>query len=446
MKQQKKIVSGFGGFPKMKSEINFVEDDEEIFSLLKKNQDFALRGCGSSYGDAAIGSTIIIKNLSSFAEATAKNKKIFLDEEKQFVRCDSSVTIRELLNKIIPKGFFLHVVPGTSHVSVGGAIAADVHGKNNFNAGSFCDYVVEMEMLLANGEKIICSEKSNEKFFNSVCGGMGLIGVVTTATIQLKKISSSFIEQKTFEAKNISALMKLFSSNEDKEYLIAWMDTCVSSKYFGESVFFTAEHVAEIEKKISSLNFSGRNIPVTFPFSLLNNAILKVNNDGYRTSNLKNENPKKDFVTFFFPLDKLINWQRLYGKNGFLQYQVAFTEENFFVALEKFLSLMKKKKESSFLTTIKKLRAAKGLLSFPLNGFCVAIDFPNTKKVHDMLNEFDRITIEHSGKIYLAKDARMSKETFWQTQPNIEEFLARKKEFDAEEKFQTALYKRLFKR
>lgn len=405
---------------------------KKIVTAQKKSDSLICRGAGRSYGDSSLADKIISSRfLDSFLE---------LNETQNTIRCGAGVSLDAILKLCIPRGLFLKVVPGTRYVSVGGAIAADIHGKNHHVDGSFCNHVQSISLMLASGEIFFCSEHENSELFHASCGGMGLTGIIVDATIVLDKISSTSIQQQSLVANNLRECFDLLEENNSSKYSVAWLDCLSRGNELGRSMVFLGEHVDASQSKQNSnstLKYRasrGINIPFSTPGFLINKLSMSIFNKTY--FNLKKAGKQKSNVnynSFFFPLDNIgiANWNKLYGSKGFVQYQFVIPSDAAFEGIQQVLNKVSSAGKGSFLSVLKKFGPEnKNLLSFPKEGYTLALDFKREEQIFPLLDELDQIILEHDGRIYLTKDARMSEAVFKAGYSNWEDFLKIKTQFD----------------
>ncbi len=419
-----KNYQSWGHYPKIddnKQDVYHVYPDS--FSFPEPNDDatdtpsFLAYAQGRSYGDVCQNKEGILldtQHLDHFIE---------YDREKGILRCEAGVTFENILQLIIPHNWFLPVTPGTKYISVGGALANDVHGKNHHKAGTFGRYVIKFELLRSNGERLICSPTENIELFNATIGGLGLTGLINWVEFSLKKIPGSNIEQETIRFNNLQEFYRLSDeSDKDWEYTVAWIDCLATGDELGRGLFMRGNH-CEAKKK-HKFKTSKLSVPFNAPGFLLNKYTVNAFNHLYFKKPIK-QYSKVDYDPFFYPLDAIENWNRLYGKRGFMQYQCVIPKEHREKAMTEMLTLISASSQASFLSVLKEFGDIKspGLLSFPRPGITLALDFPNRgQKTLDLLNELDVITLKFSGSVYPAKDARMSAESFTKYYPNWEEF------------------------
>lgn len=328
------------------------------------------------------------------------------------LRCEAGARLDGLLEFLVPRGFFLPVLPGTKFVSVGGAIANDIHGKNHHRAGSFGCHVKRLELLRSDGERIICSPDENRRWFEATIGGLGLTGVITWAEIRLKKISGPMIEVETIKFSTIEEFIALCAESESShEYTVAWLDL-----FRGRGVFMRGNH---LEAKGEVHSKQGVRIPCDAPEFLLNNFTFRIFDTAYYHLRPSRQTKCVSYDSFFFPLDGIGSWNRLYGKRGFLQYQCLLPIGP--EPIYEMMKAMKKAKQGSALVVGKTFGdvSSSGMLSFPKRGLTVTIDFPNTgRALFELLEELDKIALS----VYPAKDARMAASSFKRFYPQWDQF------------------------
>jgi len=374
-------------------------------------------GCGRSYGDSCLnegGFLIPTRTLDRF---------ISLDAAAGVLRCEAGLTLREVLEVIIPKGWFLPVVPGTQFVTVGGAVANDIHGKNHHRAGSFGNHVRALQLLRSDGTVVFCSEDQNADWLAATIGGLGLTGLITWVEVQLIAIEGPWLEQETIR---FDSLREFFTINQESEsrfdYTVAWIDSLAKGRQLGRGVFFRGNHSKEQRPLPIARNIS---VPFTFPEFVLNRLSMRCFNFWFRRKQPVRKQGCVPYQSFFFPLDSIEHWNRIYGKRGLLQYQCVVPPDGGPEAIEEILALSSQAGCPSFLTVLKTFgdRKAKGLLSFPRPGITLTLDYADLgARLQVLLEKFDRIVRDANGALYPAKDARMSTECFQAGFPRLPEF------------------------
>ncbi len=418
----KKTIANWGNYPVMETDEKSFSFAEELSETILKSDAIIARGNGRCYGDASLEKNTI---------STLKYDKILsFDTVNGIFECQSGITLDKVLEVIVPKGWFLPVTPGTKLITVGGAVASDVHGKNHHVDGSFSAHVLEMDLLLSDGKSITCSPSVYSDLFWATCGGMGLTGVITRVKFDLKKIETSYIRQKQVKAKNLEDVLHLFEKYKDYTYSVAWIDCLQKGEGFGRSILILGEHATvddlPEEKKKDPLKLPG-NKKITFPFNLpsfvLNPFTVKAFNFLYYGKNFKKEiNNVVSYEPFFYPLDAILHWNRGYGKKGFVQYQFVLPMEAK-QGLIDILNMISEQGLGSFLAVLKVFGHQDDLISFPKEGYTLALDFPVRDGLFEFLDKLDEIVLKHGGRIYLSKDARMKPEIFWRGYPTAQKFL-----------------------
>jgi FAD/FMN-containing dehydrogenase len=377
-------------------------------------------GQGRSYGDVCL-------NDQGYSLATGRlNRFIHFDREQGILSAEAGITLAEILQLTLPAGWFLPVTPGTKFVSLGGAIANDVHGKNHHKAGSFGRHVRAFELLRSDGQKLICTAEENSDWFSATIGGLGLTGLITQAELQLKKIDSPAIVQKTRRFENLAEFLRLSEETEaDWEYTVAWVDCMAKGKQLGRGIFSMGNHATAatpgIKPEVLQPKFS---MPFNAPGWLLNQYSVQLFNQLYYHLPRKRDSTVH-YEPFFYPLDKIANWNRLYGKRGFYQFQCVVPLDKAEAAIEEMLQHISKSGQGSFLSVLKRLSniASPGMLSFPRDGITLALDFANRgESTRHLLADLNEITDRHGGAIYPAKDATMTNASFINAYPGWQKF------------------------
>ena len=416
----KKQISNFGNYPVVEAnEEGFVFLDE-LNKKIAGHEVFIARGSGRCYGDSALSKNTI---------STLKFDKILsFDTERGVFECQTGITLEQVLTVIVPKGWFLPVTPGTKLITIGGAVASNVHGKNHKTQGSFSQHIIDMDVLLASGETLTCSADTHADLFEATCGGMGLTGVITRVKFGLLKIATSFMRQKQIKAKNLDELIGLFDEYRDSTYSVVWIDCLKKGKHFGRSILTVAEH-ADFEDlsnghRRQPLQLPGEKkltLPPVFPWWTINSFTVKAFNFLFYAKNYAKEMSKVVlYDPFFYTLDAINHWNRIYGNKGFVQYQFVLPYEAK-QGLEEILKHIGKRGWGSFLTVLKVLGKQESMISFCREGYTLAVDFPIRKGIFEFFDELDEILLKHGGRIYITKDARMKPEML-KNYPELEKF------------------------
>jgi decaprenylphospho-beta-D-ribofuranose 2-oxidase len=428
-------IYGWGRYPTIDAQVLLPQTRSACVDLLKGNQIVLPRGMGRSYGDSANSSSVIQTDyLDHFME---------LNESTGVLTCEAGVSIREILQLIVPKGWFVPVTPGSSFVSIGGAIASDVHGKNHHLSGTFSEHLLSFDLMLGSGEIVNITKNGYPDLFRATCGGMGLTGMILSASIQLKSITSSQIHQTTIKVSCLEAVCEQFEANHASTYSVAWIDSLAKGKQLGRSLLMLGEHsqdgTLEPGKKKSL------NMPIDMPSSMLNQYSIKAFNSLYYHKVLSKT--KTDIISFepyFYPLDAIGNWNRLYGKAGFVQYQFVLPKAVGVKGMKKILEVIVSSGKGSFLAVLKAFgRANENFLSFPVEGYTLALDFKMSEETVQLIKLLDSMVVEMGGRIYLTKDALMTEASFKRTYPQWEQFEEVRAKYGAIGKFSSSQSKRL---
>ena len=388
-----------------------------------------------SYGDEAFNSNgIIISTLNL-------NHFIHFDRANGILEVESGVLLEEILNLVVPCGWFLPVTPGTKYITVGGAIANDVHGKNHHKVGSFACFVESFTLQRSDGTVYDCSKESNSDYFYATIGGMGLTGIILRAKLKLLAINNHAIVTKAYKFRNLEHYMELNSELEQQStYTVAWIDCLATGKNLGRGVYYTGEHAGYLQR-LPPVNYNKRTFPFTPAKSLINGLTLKAFNTLYYNRPVTKVSQLVHYDPFFYPLDKLLNWNRIYGKKGFYQYQCVIPNAAS-DAMREILRRISSSGNGSFLAVLKTFGSISsgGMMSFPRPGLALALDFANRgSRTLDLFRSLDDIVLTHGGAIYAAKDATQSKEVFESGYPQLNEFI---KYIDP--KFSSNLWRRLY--
>lgn len=376
------------------------------------------KGNARSYGDSCrnhAGIVVSTKQLDRFIE---------YDKTRGIIRCGSGVLLKELLELVVPDRWFLPVVPGTQLITVGGAIANDIHGKNNHRNGTFGNHILDFGLRRDEGDALVCSEDKNPELFAATIGGLGLTGLITWATIQLKPIPSPWLKVETIPFNTLEEVLELLqSSQKTHEYNVAWVD-CLNQPANNLRGIFSRGNFCDMKKKLPSNSMI--KMPFYLPSWALNPFTMKNFN---RIIYHKNNRPKKNYQhynQFLFPLDKIDHWNKMYGKKGFVQFQGLIPQENAEKIFKEMFHIIIQSQQGSFLSVLKSFgeHLSKGLLSFPKPGFTLALDFPyRGHKTIDLMHQLYRMTLDIGGRIYPAKDSCLTPKMFQQSFPELEKFL-----------------------
>lgn len=420
-------------YPIIKNKIFLLRDAVGLAKYIENTDEFIPYGNGRSYGDSALNDNILY----------TKTYNYFLDFDEQngILTCQAGVTLGEILEAFVKRGWFLKVTPGTKLITLGGAIASDVHGKNHHTQGCFSECVEEFTIMLASGEIKSC--KRGDELFHATCGGMGLTGVILSAKISLKKINSAFINQTTIKTKNLKETFEAFENYKDIPYSVAWIDCLAKNEEIGKCLLMVGDFAND-----GNLGYKSKkklSIPFNFPSFALNSLSVKAFNWLYYAKAKDGVSKQRVGIdTFFYPLDAIENWNRIYGSGGFTQYQFILPKEQSFEGLKEILTKISDSGKGSFLAVLKLYgKENENYLSFPLEGYSLALDFKIEAGLFELLNTLDEVVVKYGGRIYLTKDVRVSKETFESGYPQCDKFREFRREHKMDRKFNSLQSKRV---
>lgn len=377
-------------------------------------------GNGRSYGDSCLNDGGVLLHCRGLDRLMA------FDPSTGVLQCESGVLFSDILDITVPQGWFLPVTPGTRFVTVGGAIANDVHGKNHHRAGTFGHHVLSLELLRTDGSRTACSPHENWNLFAATIGGLGLTGFISHVTLQLKRIASSWMTGESIKFGSLDEFFTLSKESErDYEYTVAWIDCTRRGAALGRGLFSRANH-SPARRQGEAKRQGGLSIPVVSPISLVNPISVRAFNTlYYHRQRRRVVRSVSHYEPFFYPLDGVRDWNRIYGPRGFLQYQCVVPEHAPAKQIAALLEEVSQSGEGSFLAVLKQFgnMPSLGLLSFPRRGTTLALDFPNTGDATlRLLNRLDDIVDDVGGAVYPAKDARMSGARFRRYFPRHECF------------------------
>ncbi len=441
-------ISGWGNFPVEDCFVYRPERRSDLAEIIASAPEPSLiaRGMGRSYGDAAL-------NLERGVILSQRwDRMLGFDPETGVLHCESSVSLAEIIDHFLPRGFFFPVTPGTKFISIGGAIAADVHGKNHHFNGSMSAFVLDFHLLLASGEIVLCSREVESELFWATIGGMGLTGFILDARLRLEPVETAYMNVVHERVPNLdAALERFFESDGEFAYAVAWIDCLARGASLGRSVLMRANHTSSDElpstHAAAPLAIApGRtlSVPFTMPSFTLNRWSMRAFNAAFYGAH-RNNRKLLDCNRYFYPLDRIQRWNRVYGRPGVLQYQLVLPAERSRNALVEILERLTNSRRGSFLAVLKTFGpASEGLLSFPMRGHTLALDLPNTgPDLARELNALDEIVVRNGGRVYLAKDACMRPESFAAMYPELRRFREIKSKIDPQQRFDSSLARRL---
>ena len=468
-------LSGWGQFPIEECRVYRPEKRRSIASILRARQEtsYLARGLGRSYGDAGVnggpgGAAPALRPVISgksperrgasprrpecggVIDCSRLNRMLSFDARTGVLECEAGVSLAEILEAFVPRGFFLSVMPGTKFVTVGGAIANDVHGKNHHRDGTFGQFVEAFQLLTACGDVLTCSRETNRDVFWATLGGIGLTGIILTARIKLQPVESAYVVVDYLRARDIGEVLAAIGESDDQyKYSVAWVDCLARGKHLGRSILMRGNHATkDALPKAWADPFRVKPkrqmaIPFNFPEFALNPLAIHAFNVLYYAVHPSVSGRIVDYDAYFCPLDSIRDWNRMYGKRGFAQYQATFPLQNS-AGLVELLEKISASSCASFLAVLKRLGPANpGLLSHPFEGYTITLDIPMRDDLIPLLRSMDKILLAHGGRLYCAKDVAALPETFAAMYPQLDAFRAIKKRLDPDNLFTSTMARRL---
>jgi decaprenylphospho-beta-D-ribofuranose 2-oxidase len=442
-------ITGWGNFPVQSAHLYRPEKITGVRDVVKNAPDARLipRGLGRSYGDSSLnesGGVILCERIDRMLE---------FDAATGTLRAEGGVSMADIIATMLPRGWLLPVTPGTKFVTLAGAIAADVHGKNHHRDGCISAFVDSLELIDARGDVMRCARDENGDVFWATVGGMGLTGVILSATLRLRRVESAYVTVDYQRAENFDRAIDLFAAGDkDYPYSVAWIDCSAGGASLGRSVLMRGDTTppAQLDSTRAKSPLTlrrrklRRSIPFNMPALLLNRFSVRAFNALYYATHGDGRRII-DFESFFYPLDSIGHWNRMYGRRGFIQYQAVFPPESARAGLQRLLEQISASEKASFLAVLKSFGPQnQGMLSFPREGLTLALDFANTgDSLHALTRAMDRTVLDHGGRVYLAKDACMERESFNAMYPRLDEFRAVKARLDPQNRFSSSQSRRL---
>jgi len=436
MRQKVRDFSAWGRYPRVHGELVYGVSPEGLASLLKSGDPFIPLGNRRSYGDSALAARML--------DVRPCNYMLDFDPDNGLLHAQAGVLLSDILETFVPRGWFLPVTPGTKYITVGGAIASDVHGKNHHLDGCFSRWVKEISIMLPGGQVVSCSRSKKPELFLATCGGQGLTGVILEAKFYLKKIDSCLLEQVTVRTNNLMETFDAFEQYRNMPYSVAWIDGTAKGPKTGRGIFTSASFM-----KGGDFDYrphGSMDIPVDFPTFFMNKALLSGFNFLYyhRTQEWVSYQQVVDIDTFFYPLDRIGQWNRLYGRRGFVQYHFILPKRQ---SLDGILEIMREIDRSGISPYLAVLKLYgmenRNLLSFPLEGYGLALDFKIQKGLFDLLDRLDNIVAARGGRLYLTKDSRMNRKMVEKGYPGVWQFRRFRRSHDMDKMFQSLQSRRL---
>lgn len=437
-------LSGWGRYPVLDARIEAPRCVASLRELVLREPSLIARGNGRAYGDSAI-------NTAATIELRHLNRLVAFNHESGQLVAEAGVLLGDIIATFLPKGWFPRITPGTKFITLGGAIAADIHGKNHHKDGSFRSCVDWVEVMGADGKIRQCSSKEDPILFDHTLGGMGLTGIILRAAIQLRPVETAWISQKTIAVPNLQAAMAAFEDTLDTTYSVAWIDCLGRGENLGRSLIMLGEHaeIADLssDKRRTPFEISTKrklSIPFDFPALCLNNLTVSAFNALYYWAGARRTDVHLvDWDSYFYPLDAILGWNRIYGRNGFAQFQCVMPLNRSESGLSALLAEISKAGAGSFLAVLKRFGPQDSAFSFPMEGYTLALDFPINPDTLALLERLDTITIAHGGRFYLAKDSRMKAMTLHASDSRVEAFQSLRATRGLNHRFRSAQAERL---
>jgi FAD/FMN-containing dehydrogenase len=436
------MLSGWGRYPRAECRVIEPDGAAETLAAISGSATLIARGNGRSYGDSSL-------NPDATVSTRRENRFIDFDPRTGSLTCEAGAMLSDILAIFVPRGWFPPVTPGTKFVTLGGMIAADVHGKNHHKVGAFGDHVEWLDLALADGRVLRCSADDNADLFAATRGGMGLTGIILAARFRMIPIETSLMRQETLRSRDLAETMDLFERSRDWTYTVAWIDCLAKGVSLGRSLLYRGEHAlrSDLAAEARAVPLAlkpkrSKRVPLDLPAASLNRWSVGAFNEIYYRKG-KPGTALVDFESFFYPLDAILEWNRIYGRSGLLQYQCVLPKAQSAAGLQALLGRIAAAGAGSFLSVLKLLGPQAGVLSFPLEGYTLALDFRADPKTLALLSELDGIVAAHGGRIYLAKDARMDAAMMRKTYPRLAEFESLRRRVDPQGKFASLQSRRL---
>jgi len=437
-------LSGWGANARVDCDVREPELETQIRASLDA-RGTTPRGLGRSYGDAATNAGGRVLGMTSF------NRYLAFDDSTGTLTCEAGVSLEHILRDFAPRGWFPMISPGTKFVTIGGCIANDVHGKAHHVQGSFSNSVDSFTVMLASGEVVTASRTENADLFWATFGGMGLLGVILTATIRLRRVETTFFRQRSIRVNDLEGMLAAFEEYDHEfPYSVATLDVFATGARLGRGVLALGEHARRDELPAAlapqPLRVSGPpklTVPFDLPTLTLNRLSIRVVNALLQQIQARTTE-FSHYEKFTYPLDMLAHWNRGYGPAGFTQYQFVIPFEDGPRRLREILSTILSSTELPFLNVLKCFgKHSDGLLSFPREGYTFAIDFPIRKRTAELLKRLDKLVLDAGGRVYLGKDSFLDAATFRAMYPSLDQWLEIKAKYDPRGVFVSDLGRRV---
>ncbi|AHM04683.1 putative oxidoreductase [Roseibacterium elongatum DSM 19469] len=436
-------LSGWGRFPVAECRVIRARTQTDVARALSQGPLIA-RGNGRAYGDSALNPDLTL-------DMRGMDRMLSFDAETGVLVAEAGVLLADIIAAFLPRGWFPGVTPGTKFVSLGGAIAADVHGKNHHVDGAFGSFVDWIDLMGPDGRITRVSRDHQPELFGYTLGGMGLTGVILRAQIRLRAVQSGWIVQDSYATRTLEEAIDVFEDHLDWLYSVAWIDCAAQGAHLGRSIAMLGRHATpeDLPEARRSAPFQVKRkrsltMPIDLPgFALNRYTVHAFNTLYYHLGAWKAGRTLVDWDSYFYPLDAIRDWNRIYGKRGFFQFQCVLPTDSARTGLHQLVQCIAASGQGSFLSVLKRFGAQDSRFSFPQAGYTLALDFPANDRSLALMKTLDRITLDHGGRFYLAKDSRMPSEVFAEADPRTEAFAAMRRETGLDAAFASLQSQRL---
>ena len=434
-------LSGWGRFRPMAAQVARARTEADVAATLA-NGPLIARGNGRAYGDSAISPGLTL-------DMRGMDRMLSFAPETGVMVAEAGVLLADIIGHFLPKGWFPAVTPGTKFVTLGGAIAADVHGKNHHLDGSFGAYVDWVDVMGADGR--VTRAGAGSEAFDWILGGMGLTGVILRAQIRLRPVQTGWIMQDMRATRTLAATIDMMDATLDAPYSVAWLDCVTTGAMMGRGLVMLGRHAgiadlppAQRRRPFVTPPKRRLRLPFDLPSVALNGVTRRMFNAAYYWNGRRKPGPRLvDWDSYFYPLDAILDWNRGYGRAGFLQFQCALPDAGAKPGMAALLAAIAASGEASVLSVLKRFGPQQGRFSFPMPGYTLALDFPANARSLRLMDHLDAITLDYGGRFYLAKDARIARDVFEASDPRIAAFRAMRQTSGAAGRFASVQSQRL---
>lgn len=417
-------ISGWGRYPQADCHVVAPRDIAALSEALRTTPGLIARGNGRAYGDAAMGSNLTL-DMRGF------DRMLAFDDSTGELVAESAVLLADVIAAFLPRGWFPMITPGTRFVTLGGMAAADVHGKNHHGHGAFRSCVNWLDLMRPDGTILRVSPEATPELFDRTLGGMGLTGIILRLAIRLIPVETGWVRQETIDAPDLAAAMASFEAHQNATYSVAWIDCLARGRALGRSLMMFGEHARRDElppnlrrRPLMLPAKRHKAIPVDFPALALNRFSVRAFNALYYRKGRRGGPSLITWESYFYPLDAVLHWNRIYGRRGFVQFQCALPLASSEAGLTALLQQISASGQGSFLAVLKRFGAQQSALSFPMEGYTLALDFPARPACLALLRDLAPVVADHGGRFYLAKDALLDAEMLDRCDPRTAAFRA----------------------